>query len=270
MKIAVPSGLPILREVLSALSALPSLLALSVPQFSALPVGIFPAGCGDLLFWPLKATGEEYAVKIMQLAELKDERRSKDGDEGSDDEDDRCLSLREINNELSMMCKLSHPNIIKIHEFFVQDGQCFVVMQLLQGPELMDALVEIGQKAGKDDGEVGSYTEADARTVMASLTDAIAYMHEAGITHRDLKLENLVLAEPGKLSSVVIVDFGLAKVRLIPACVPVPRMGFPPFSCKEPCGYGWRCGARLRAREHAGTSAAASQCICACECSLQA
>eukprot|EP00951_Prasinocladus_malaysianus_P021890 scaffold181908_cov26-Prasinocladus_malaysianus.AAC.1 len=67
------------------------------------------------------------------------------------------------------------------------------------------------RKAGKEDGEAGSYTEADARTVMAALMDAISYMHEMGITHRDLKLENCVLATPGDLSSVVIVDFGLAK-----------------------------------------------------------
>ena len=43
------------------------------------------------------------------------------------------------------------------------------------------------------------------------LLDAVAHMHAHGISHRDLKLENLVLGRPGDLSTVTIVDFGLAK-----------------------------------------------------------
>jgi len=43
---------------------------------------------------------------------------------------------------------------------------------------------------------------------MSSLIDAISYMHMQRITHRDLKLENLVLARKNDLSSVTIVDFG--------------------------------------------------------------
>ena len=43
------------------------------------------------------------------------------------------------------------------------------------------------------------------------MLDAIAYMHASGVVHRDLKLENLVLARPYDLSSVTLVDFGLAK-----------------------------------------------------------
>eukprot|EP00873_Tetraselmis_striata_P004109 jgi/Tetstr1/424373/TSEL_014934.t1 len=159
-----------------------------------------------------KATGKEYAVKVMQLSTESETAKPSNGDGSDGDEDeDECMTLREISNELHLMCQLNHPNIVRAQEFFIQDGQCLIVMQLLEGPELMDALVEVGQKNGMEDGEAGSYTESDARTVMGALFDAIAYMHETGITHRDLKLENLVLARAGDLSSVTIVDFGLAK-----------------------------------------------------------
>jgi serine/threonine protein kinase len=48
---------------------------------------------------------------------------------------------------------------------------------------------------------------------MRQLLDVVAYMHLQGVTHRDLKLENLVLKDPhGKdLRSVTLIDFGLAK-----------------------------------------------------------
>lgn len=46
---------------------------------------------------------------------------------------------------------------------------------------------------------------------MRALLDAISHMHDHGISHRDVKLENLVLARPSDLASVTIVDFGLAK-----------------------------------------------------------
>ena len=79
-------------------------------------------------------------------------------------------------------------------------GVVHVVMELLEGPELVDAVAADG-----------GYSESDAKIVMRSMLDAIAFMHARGVVHRDLKLENLVLARPGDVSSVTLVDFGLAK-----------------------------------------------------------
>lgn len=50
---------------------------------------------------------------------------------------------------------------------------------------------------------------------MGHLFDAVSHMHSHNIVHRDLKLENLVLRAPDDLSTVAIVDFGLAKVYYI-------------------------------------------------------
>jgi serine/threonine protein kinase len=52
---------------------------------------------------------------------------------------------------------------------------------------------------------------AHVQTLMRGLLDAVAHMHAHGISHRDLKLENLVFGRAGDLSTVTIVDFGLAK-----------------------------------------------------------
>ena len=144
------------------------------------------------------------------------------------------MSMAEMTNELIMMQQLSeHPNIVTVKEFYTEDaeghvtsavtpasvpgaavdengercpephGVVHVVMELLQGQELVDAIEEHG-----------TYQESDARIVMSNMLDAIAFMHARGVVHRDLKLENLVLARPGDLDSVTLVDFGLAKALM--------------------------------------------------------
>lgn len=133
-------------------------------------------------------TGERFAVKIMNVGKEEEE-----GGAAGEDE----MSRAEIINELALMQRLSHPNIINVHEFFLTETKCYIVMDLLTGPELMDALEEHGE-----------YTEREVKEIMRSLIDAISYMHQQRITHRDLKLENLVLARKNDLSSVTIVDFG--------------------------------------------------------------
>lgn len=156
-----------------------------------------------------KQDGEEVAVKIMRVGKPKHSSSDEDEDEDAAEEDmahpeaeysNEALSFEEIMTEIEVVQQLHHDNIVNIYEYFIHRGSCFIVMKLLRGKELMDALLEHGP-----------YTEADVRVMMGSLLDAIAYMHLMGVTHRDLKLENLVLSRPGDLSSVTIVDFGLAK-----------------------------------------------------------
>jgi serine/threonine protein kinase len=52
------------------------------------------------------------------------------------------------------------------------------------------------------------------QALLRELLDAVAHMHAHGIVHRDLKLENLVFGKSGDVSTVTIVDFGLAKAAL--------------------------------------------------------
>ena len=133
-----------------------------------------------------RRTGDEYAVKVMQVS-------------AQDDPDDE-MTHAEILNELKLMHQLEHANIVRMKEYFINQGMCYVVMEWLRGQELMDHLVARG-----------SHSERDVKVVLRRLLDATAYMHQSSVSHRDLKLENLVLREPEDLASVTIVDFGLAK-----------------------------------------------------------
>lgn len=104
-------------------------------------------------------------------------------------------------NEISVLRKLKHPNIVRLLEIFDNATQVCLVMELVTGGELFDRILEKGQ-----------YTERDASEVVRQIFDAVAYLHDAGIVHRDLKPENLLYATRTDDSKIMLSDFGLSKV----------------------------------------------------------
>ena len=78
----------------------------------------------------------------------------------------------------------------------------YVITEILYGGAVLDAILKM-----KDE----RYTEAEAKVVVQRTLAGIEYMHANLVVHRDLKLENLLLSRDDDLSSVIIVDFGLAK-----------------------------------------------------------
>ncbi|KAL0043658.1 hypothetical protein WJX79_011123 [Trebouxia sp. C0005] len=133
-------------------------------------------------------TGEEYAVKIMALPEP----NAKAGDNENTRED--------IFKEIDILVGMNHENVIFLKEYFEEGNKVYLITELLTGGELLDAVLERG-----------SYNEADARLSFVQLLRGIEYLHSKGVVHRDLKLENLLLATPNDIHKVKIADFGLAK-----------------------------------------------------------
>uniref|UniRef100_A0A673A1P8 non-specific serine/threonine protein kinase n=1 Tax=Sphaeramia orbicularis TaxID=375764 RepID=A0A673A1P8_9TELE len=72
----------------------------------------------------------------------------------------------------------SHPNIVKLHEVYTDQYHTYLVMELLQGGELLERI-----KKKK------LFGEAEASQLLQSLVSAVSFMHEAGVVHRDLKPE---------------------------------------------------------------------------------
>ncbi len=99
--------------------------------------------------------------------------------------------------EAKTLAKLSHPNIIAIHDFGKTDDFCYLVMEYVDGMNLRQAIKSSALSPG------------EALTVVARICDALQYAHDKGIVHRDIKPENILL---DKNKNVKIVDFGLAKI----------------------------------------------------------
>lgn len=76
----------------------------------------------------------------------------------------------------------------------------FLVMELMEGGELFDRIVE------KE-----SYSEKEAIETIKPIIDSIRYCHGIGIIHRDLKPENLLYQSTNENSIIKISDFGLAR-----------------------------------------------------------
>lgn len=110
-----------------------------------------------------------------------------------------------IKQEIEILGKLDHPNIVKLIEIFESPGKgkerlVYMVTELVTGGELFDRIVERGQ-----------FGEREARDVVRTMVEAIMYMHSHNVVHRDLKPENILLAD-GKDLVIKIADFGLAKI----------------------------------------------------------
>lgn len=101
--------------------------------------------------------------------------------------------------EAQVMNRLDHESILCCREHFVSADCVMLVTDLMSGGELLGALEERG-----------SYAEEDARVVVSKLLSALVHMHSKGVVHRDLKLENILIASRTDHTNIKIADFGLA------------------------------------------------------------
>ncbi|XP_076447203.1 calcium/calmodulin-dependent protein kinase type 1-like [Babylonia areolata] len=107
-----------------------------------------------------------------------------------------------LENEISVLRRLNHPNIVELRDVFDDKTHVYLVMELVTGGELFDRIVE-----------KGSYTEKDASMLIRQILEAVDYMHERGVVHRDLKPENLLFYSPSDEAKIMISDFGLSKIE---------------------------------------------------------
>ncbi|XP_055626283.1 testis-specific serine/threonine-protein kinase 3-like [Toxorhynchites rutilus septentrionalis] len=100
--------------------------------------------------------------------------------------------------ELSVLMKVRHPYIIKIHSIFKRERMVFIFMTYAERGDLLRFI-----------NENGPIKENQTKRWFAQLVYALQYLHAIDIAHRDLKCENILLSKAG---SVLLADFGFARV----------------------------------------------------------
>ena len=119
----------------------------------------------------------------------------------------KVISKRKIKNstnfeeEIEILCKMDHPNVLKLYEYFEDKKNLYIVTELLAGPELFDRITENDHLC-----------ETDTCTVMKQLLTAINYCHSKGVAHRDIKPENFIFESNEADADLKIIDFGLSKL----------------------------------------------------------
>ncbi|ROT37461.1 Pkinase-domain-containing protein [Sodiomyces alkalinus F11] len=106
-----------------------------------------------------------------------------------------------VYDELEMLQRLHHPNIVKFVDWFESRDKYYIVTQLATGGELFDRICEQGK-----------FTEKDASQTIRQVLDAVNYLHKNNVVHRDLKPENLLYISRDLDSELVLADFGIAKM----------------------------------------------------------
>ena len=116
--------------------------------------------------------------------------------------------VRRFEQEAQAVSALNHPNIVTIFEFGIFENRYFIVTEYVDGETLL-------QRVAASPGNRMRLSEG--LNVAAQVATALQAAHKAGIVHRDIKLENVMLRTDGL---VKVLDFGLAKSIQTPSIVP--------------------------------------------------
>ena len=116
------------------------------------------------------------------------------------------LDEQEIRNEIDILKKLSHPNIVKIYEFFISENHYYIITEFCKEGELFSYIKN-------------KYSERQLAVLFYQVFSGLWYLHENKIIHRDIKLENIMISGKENDNSsgeelfwVKIIDFGTATI----------------------------------------------------------
>ena len=99
--------------------------------------------------------------------------------------------------EAQVMAQISHPAIVRLYDFVIQDGVPYLIMEYVQGTPL-DKLIATR----------GALSPEEGYQILAPIWDALHYLHSLKIIHRDIKPSNIMVLPEG---GAKLIDFGIAK-----------------------------------------------------------
>ena len=104
--------------------------------------------------------------------------------------------VRRFQREANAASSLKHPNIVEMYDVGEDDGNYFIVMEYINGKTLKSLIKKRG-----------ALTLEEVMDIMLQLTSAVACAHDSYIIHRDIKPQNVMILEDGRIK---ITDFGIA------------------------------------------------------------
>ncbi|KAL7547652.1 LOW QUALITY PROTEIN: hypothetical protein ACHAWF_012062 [Thalassiosira exigua] len=134
-----------------------------------------------------RKTGKRCAVKIVRRTDQ--------------------LEYNNMLSEANLLTGLDHPSIVKLYDIYKDLTYLYLVLELCKGGDVFDHVT--AKPAKKENQNIGCLEKFTA-VVAFKVVDAVAYLHEQNIVHRDLKLENIKKKEAA-CANVRLIDFGLSR-----------------------------------------------------------
>ncbi len=119
--------------------------------------------------------------------------------------------LTDFLNEAKLAARVNHPNLVNVFDQGVDGDFDYLVMELVEGKTLREILAKFGM-----------IEASRALDVVASVLAGLSALHRAGIIHRDVKPENIILANDGRIK---LTDFGLARPSHLSQASGAPLLG---------------------------------------------
>jgi serine/threonine protein kinase len=127
--------------------------------------------------------------------------------------------LKMLRKERDILKKLDHPNVIKLHHFCEDTKNAHMYLQYVDGGDFYGYLCKYGR-----------CTEKELRPLFKQMVSAVAYCHEKGYCHRDVKLENFLFDKTN--NRPILIDFGFASPISIDGLYR-DFPGSPAYACPE-------------------------------------
>jgi len=117
-----------------------------------------------------------------------------------------------IDTEINLLKAMNHPNIVKLYEVYFEEapenkvtsGNIYLIFELCEGGDLFGRILHHYERLHQP------MTEGHVAYMMSQILSAVAYLHDAGIVHRDMKPENIMFTDRSSSSAIKIIDYGLA------------------------------------------------------------
>ena len=161
-----------------------------------------------------RVTGEKRAVKTIHKKSLR-----------TDEEKNMVF------NEVAILRSLDHPNIIKIHEYYQDELNYYIITEFCSGGELFERILS-----------QGNISENTAAEYMRQIFSILIYLEDRGVAHRDLKPENFLLSSSADDAYLKLIDFG-SSAFYQPGEILTSKVGTPYYISPEVLRkhYNYKC-----------------------------
>lgn len=161
-----------------------------------------------------RVTGEKRAVKTVHKKSLRTEEEK-----------------NMVFNEVAILRSLDHPGIIKLHEYYQDEMNYYIITEFCSGGELFERILN-----------QGCISESVAAEYMRQIFSILIYLQERGVVHRDLKPENFLLSGPEETAYLKLIDFGSSQF-CTPGEIMTSKVGTPYYIPPEVLRkhYNYKC-----------------------------